>query len=185
MIDPIWQAILQLSGWEAIAMLLGLVYIILAIKESIWAWPSAFVSTLIYTILFWEGQLPLQAILNFYYLIMATYGFWLWKQPDQSASQTFITNKPFSFHLIFVFIGGILTLFLGWFNAENNLSKLPYLDSFVMVFSMMNTFLMAKKIIENWLYWQAEFYLTIVLFVIFLVLVVIGYRKWHLKLFIS
>jgi len=74
--DTLWQAVLQLSGWEAVVMLLGVAYIILAIKVSIWAWPSAFLSTLIYTIVFWEANLPLQSTLHLYYLLMAVYGFW-------------------------------------------------------------------------------------------------------------
>jgi len=62
-----------------------------------------------------------------------------------------------------------------------------------MVFSVMNTFLMARKVIENWLYWivinsgaiilywQAELYITIVLFIIYLALAIVGYKEWQKK----
>jgi len=191
--DTLWQAVLQLSGWEAVAMLLGVAYIILAIKVSIWAWPSAFLSTLIYTIVFWEANLPLQSTLHLYYLLMAVYGFWLWNQPHNSANETIIISKNLIFHTAFITIGVFISSILGWFNTENEFSKLPYLDSFVMVFSVMNTFLMARKVIENWLYWivinsgaiilywQAELYITIVLFIIYLALAIVGYKEWQKK----
>ncbi|HEC72854.1 MAG TPA: nicotinamide riboside transporter PnuC, partial [Methylophaga aminisulfidivorans] len=73
MIDAIIQGFYALSGWEVFAAALGMAYVILAARESQWCWPMAFISTLIYTILFWEGQLPMQALLNFYYMGMAVY----------------------------------------------------------------------------------------------------------------
>lgn len=74
------QGLMTLSGWEVFAALLGVGYIVFAARESQWCWPMAFISTLIYTLLFWEGQLPMQALLNFYYMGMAIYGYLLWRQ---------------------------------------------------------------------------------------------------------
>jgi len=65
-----------MSGWEMFAALLGIGYILFASRESQWCWPLAFISTIIYTILFWENQLPMQALLNLYYIGMAVYWFY-------------------------------------------------------------------------------------------------------------
>ncbi|MGQ2965374.1 nicotinamide mononucleotide transporter family protein, partial [Methylophilus sp.] len=73
-LQAILTAFQQMSPWEIAAALMGVAYILLASKESQWCWPFAFFSTLVYTVLFWEGQLPMQALLNFYYMGMAIYG---------------------------------------------------------------------------------------------------------------
>ncbi len=192
--DDLIFAFSLIQDWELLAMLLGLAYVFLIIKENIWAWPAAFISTAIYTVLFWDGQLPLQSVLNFYYLGMAVYGFWLWKQPVQASHFTEIGSRPLSFHIKFVLFGLLLSIALGWFNETYVQSKLPYLDAGVLVFSVLNTMLMVQKVLESWLYWlaidaaaivlywQAEFYVTIILFMVYLVMAVVGYFEWRAKL---
>jgi len=192
--DEALTALAALSGWEAIATLLGIAYVILAIRQSIWAWPSAFVSTLIYTILFWQAQLPLQSLLTAYYLAMAVYGFWLWHQPPQSDKAIQVHQQTFGFHLSFLLLGSLLTWGIGSYLQSGNYSAAPYLDAGVMIFSVLNTYLMARKLLENWLYWLvinsaamylywlSGFYLTIVMFMLYFVLAIIGYLTWRKEL---
>jgi len=192
--DEALTALAALSGWAAIATLLGIAYVILAIRQSIWAWPSAFVSTLIYTILFWQAQLPLQSLLNAYYLAMAVYGFWLWHQPPQSDKAIQVHQQTFGFHLSFLLLGSLLTWGIGSYLQSGNYSAAPYLDAGVMIFSVLNTYLMARKLLENWLYWLvinsaamylywlSGFYLTIVMFMLYFVLAIIGYLTWRKEL---
>ncbi len=56
-----------MSHWEYIAVGLSIAYLLLAIKESLWCWPAAFLSTLIYTIMYWNGALLMESLLNVYY----------------------------------------------------------------------------------------------------------------------
>lgn len=186
----VWQSFLSLSGWEVSATLLGIAYVILATRESIWCWPAAFFSTLIYTFLFWEGQLPMQALLNAYYLMMAIYGWTLWRKHRNHQDDLSITTRPAHFHLAFIAVGCLLTLITAYYLENIIESRLPYLDAAVTVFSVMNTVLMARKILENWLYWliidtaaialywQTGYYVTITMFAVYLVLAVIGYLSW-------
>lgn len=189
--------------WETLAMMLGLLYIVLIIRQSIWAWPSAFASTFIYTLLFWEGQLPLQAVLNAYYLGMAVYGFWLWRrqtrqgdtQDKDSVSPSLVIHRlPLKRHLMMIVSGLLISWGLGAYLTHIAFSISPYLDAVIMVFSMMTTYLVAHKVLENWLYWmvinsvaiylywQTGFYSTVVLMSVYLVMAVIGYRKWTQEL---
>ena len=191
LLNQILDSLFALSGWEAIATLLGIAYVILAIKQSLWAWPSAFVSTLIYTLLFWQAQLPFQSLLNAYYLVMAVYGFWLWHQPPQTTKHIQVHTQSAGFHLGFLAFGSLLTVAIGLYLATNDYSAHPYLDAGVMIFSVLNTYLMARKLLENWLYWLvinsaaiylywlSGFYLTIVMFMIYFILAIIGYRTWR------
>ncbi len=184
------DAFSALSPWEVFATILGILYVILAAKESFWCWPAAFISTLIYTVLFWEGQLPMQAILNFYYMGMAIYGYQLWRRKAAEDEAFQVTTLSLPKHLAYIFVATALSIIIGYLTATTN-SKLPFLDSAVMVFSVINTYLMAQKILENWiywlvidaaaiyLYWQTGFYVTIIMFGLYLVLAVYGYIEWR------
>ncbi len=57
-----------------VAVLLSVTYLLLAIKQSLWCWVAAFISTLIYTILFFDASLLMDSALNIFYLIMTVYG---------------------------------------------------------------------------------------------------------------
>lgn len=189
--QAIINAFAALSGWEVVATILGITYVILAAKESIWCWPAAFISTLIYTVLFWEGQLPMQALLNFYYMGMAVYGFILWRHHANQETDLQVTSWPMFRHVIFLLSASVISLVIGYYLATATETRLPYLDSAVMVFSMGTTWLMAQKVLENWLYWlvndtaaiilywQTGYYVTIIMFVVYLVLAIYGYRNWR------
>ncbi|WP_237261164.1 nicotinamide riboside transporter PnuC [Thiomicrorhabdus immobilis] len=178
------------SSWELLAASLGILYVVLAAKESAWCWPAAFASTVIYTVLFWEGQLPMQALLNFYYMGMAVYGFILWRGVNNTENIIAITSRPLKFHIMYITAGLVISFLIGYYLDSFPETQLPYLDAFVMVFSVMTTVLMARKVIENWLYWividsfaialywQTGFYATIVMFTVYLVLAAYGYLNW-------
>jgi len=190
LISSIINSLSALSGWEVFASVLGIGYIIFAAKESQWCWPLAFLSTLIYTVIFWKGQLPMQAMLNFYYMAMAIYGYKLW-QKQGKANQTVVINRlswpqQFSFFIL----GSLLTFATANYLISIEASQSPYLDAGVTVFSVLNTILMARKVLQNWLYWividaaaivlyaQTGYYATIVMFTIYLVLALLGYISW-------
>lgn len=190
LLSKLLEALTALSGWEVVAALLGVGYVVLAARESMWCWPAAFCSTVIYTVLFWEGQLPMQALLNFYYMGMAVYGFWLWRHHASKTEDLKIRSWPLINHLVYIVTASLLSVAIGWYLSTYTETRLPYLDASVMIFSVVNTWLMAQKILQNWLYWlvvdsaaivlywQTGYYVTILLFTIYLVLSVYGYRNW-------
>ena len=182
-------AFAQMSGWEIAATLLGIAYVVLAAKESQWAWPFAFFSTLIYTVIFWDGALVASSLLNFYYMVMAVYGFMLWKK-DEHGETLPISRWSLKHHIIFIAAGVIGTLLLGYLTSTYAGAKFAYHDAFVMVFSGIATWMMAKKVLENWLYWmvvdstaavlyyKSGYLATIVLFVLYVILAFYGYASW-------
>lgn len=190
MIDAAINGLLALSAWEVTAALLGMAYVILAARESQWCWPMAFISTFIYTVLFWEGQLPMQALLNFYYMGMAIYGFVLWRQHLQNNDELVIHSWSLNANLLFIVTGIVISFLVAYYLDINQASQRPYLDAGITVFSVMNTWLMARKVLQNWLYWiiidaasvvlyfQTGYYATVVLFSIYTVLAVVGFANW-------
>ncbi|MDD3591683.1 MAG: nicotinamide riboside transporter PnuC [Sulfurovum sp.] len=191
-LDAVLAAFTAMQKWEIIAVMLGILYIILAAKESAWCWVSGFFSTLIYTILFWEGQLLSSALLNFYYMGMSIYGFILWKHgKGREEKHLTVTSWPVSIHLFTIVAGVLFSLFAGYLLTAYTPARLPYLDATVMVFSILATWMLAQKILQNWLYWvfidmaaitlywSAGYYVTIILFTIYVILSLYGYFSWR------
>jgi len=188
--QAIIDGLLALSGWEVFASLLGIAYVIFAARESQWCWLFAFISTLIYTLLFWEGQLPMQALLNFYYMGMAIYGYLLWQKQGKTEDVIAISKLTWLQQFAFLMLGSLLTFATANYLISIDASQSPYLDAGVTVFSVLNTILMARKILQNWLYWividaaaiqlyyQTGYYATIVMFSVYLVLAFMGYLNW-------
>jgi len=179
------------SAWELLAVFLGLAYLALAMRESNWCWPLAFISTAIYTGLFWHVSLLMDSALNVYYMAMAIYGWWSWNNNslNQKASRK-ISRWPFSLHLTAVGATVCLSIASGVWLQKNTQAAWPYLDSFTTWGSVLATVMVARKILENWIYWfvidavslalyiERGLYPTALLFVIYLVMCVFGFIAW-------
>ena len=186
---------IELPWLELIAMLLSLAYVMLAAKGSIWCWPAAFLSTILYTYIFFEVMLLMDSALNAYYLIMAVYGYWQWSNPttidDNNPGELIIVSWGLSIHLKVCFLLTIISFVLGYLVSNYTPAHFPYLDTFTTVFAVFATYLITQKVLENWLYWivivLASIYLyvekglvpTTLLFIIFVVTACYGYLKWQ------
>ncbi|MBK6280036.1 MAG: nicotinamide mononucleotide transporter [Gammaproteobacteria bacterium] len=183
---------LQLHGWEALAVLLGIAYLLLAMRESLWCWPAAFLSTLIYLFLFWHAELPMESGLQFYYLAMAVYGWWHWRGGAGAAAEPLpVRTWPWRYHVAAIVLVLAASLASGAALTHAGLGRLPYLDSFTTWGAILTTWMVAQKLLENWLYWlvvdgvslylylDRGLHLTALLFVVYLVIVVFGYFQWR------
>jgi nicotinamide mononucleotide transporter len=180
-----------MTTYEAIAMILAIAYIVLAIKQSLWCWPAAFVSTLIYTILFYDVSLLMDSALNAYYLIMAVYGWYSWKYGGKLEQQELeVTTYGLNKNIQIIIVLTIISLGFGYVMANYTSADFAYVDFFTTVFAVFSTYMLAKKIIENWIYWividiisiyiyiQKGLNLTAVLFMIYTILAFIAYQNW-------
>lgn len=176
------------SWLEMVAVLCALLYLILVVKENIWCWFFAFISTAIFIYLFYHVSLLSESLLNIYYLVMAVYGWWQWRQKsDQPSAQ--IHHWPLKKHLIVCATTIILTPIIGFLMKKLGAS-FPYIDAFVAILAVIATMMVAYKVFENWyywllvdtisiyLFWQKELYLTAILFVIYITLIFIGIKQW-------
>ena len=189
-LNSILSALALLPRWEVIAMILGIAYITLIAKESLWGWVFGFFSTLIYTVLFWEGALVSSSFLNFYYMIMAGYGYYSWNKVEEDKKLS-ITTYPLSKNIKIIAIGAILTLGMGYLSTTYSNAQHAYMDALVMVFSIIATWLLTQKILENWiywlvidsvaivLYWKAGYVVTVLLFGIYIILGIFGFMAWR------
>lgn len=178
---------------ELLAVVLALVYLILAARLNLWCWPAAFVSTAIYLWLFAERQLYQQALLQIFYLAMAVYGFVQWRA-GMHARDGAIARWSAKQHAVAVVSVLVLTLVTGVLEARYTDAPMPYLDAFTTWGSVVTTWMVARRVLENWLYWivvdgvlvyvsfASGLIATAGLFLLYLGIVIAGYFAWRRRL---
>ncbi len=172
----------------------GVLYLFFASREKIICWFFAGLSSIIYLILFVELRLYFESALNFYYLAMAVYGWWIWSRGDKGNSKE-ISTMPYIWHIIII-IGGAMAVYFAGSTAERfTNADFPFLDAFTTVFGIITTLMVAQKKLENWLYWividsvslylyiQKGLWLTSGLFIYYLIMCVYGYYSWRKGLY--
>lgn len=171
-------------------MLLAVAYLLLAVRQNIWCWLAALVSTLIYTFVFLQANLYMDSALQVFYALMAVYGWSQWRRHRDPAQDLRISKRNGSWHAGVVVSVVALTIVSGMLLAEHTAAVFPYLDSFTTWASVITTWMVARKILENWIYWividsisvyvyvERGLYLTVLLFVIYVVIAFIGWRSW-------
>lgn len=181
------------SPWEWLAVALALAYLWLAIRQSAWCWPAAITSTLIYLFLMYHAALYMEAVLQLFYIGVALYGWRAWVAGGPGDS-LLVHRWPWRRHL--AALAGILILSAasGALLTRYTPAALPYADAFTTWGAVVTTWMVARKVLENWLYWfvidsvsiylyvSRELYLTAGLFLIYLVMIVAGYRAWRASL---
>ncbi len=142
-----------LSVLEAIAFVLGVAYLVLAIRESIWCWPSAFISSGIFAGLFAVSRIYMDAGLQVFYAGMAVYGWWVWRASGPRHEAPLVSRWPLKHHLLACALVLGLSMTSGWLLATYTNAAYPYVDSLTTFASFWATFLVARKVLENWYYW--------------------------------
>jgi nicotinamide mononucleotide transporter len=186
--------LVQLRAWsiaESIAAALGLAYLLLAVRRNLWCWVCAFVSTAIYLVIFWRASLYMQTALQVFYLVMAGVGFYDWKRGRSDDGEVAIRSWTASQHLAAAVAVICATAINGWLLTRETHAVAPYLDSFVTWGSVITTWMVARRVIENWLYWVVvdgiavylyltqQLYPTTLLFIIYIGIVIRGYVVWR------
>ena len=178
---------------ETVAVILAIAYLLFAIKENSLCWYCAFFSTAIYVWIFGDVSLYMESVLNIYYMAMAVYGWYQWQRGGQDKTGLEISRWSPGNHSMAIGVILIATVISGYLLAANTDARLPYLDSFTTWASVITTVMVARKIIENWLYWvvidivsiflylDRGLYQTAGLFVLYIVLAVVGYIIWVKK----
>src|SRR5450631_2451826 len=143
------------TGWiEIIAAALAVVYLLLAIRQQIECWVAAFVSSCLYVWVLFGAHLYMESALNAFYAAMAVYGFWQWQQGNAGAALA-VCRWPIGRHLA-GFLGVIcLSVVSVYFIRQFTPAAWPFVDSMVTWSSVFATFLVARKVYENWYWWLA------------------------------
>ncbi len=176
---------------EVVAVLFGIIYLLLIIFKQRIGWLFAAVSTGIYIVLDFQRALYIESFLQCFYFVMAFVGFYMWKtnnnQPIVIVAWSWLT------HLKLIAFGLVLSVLVGLAFQRWTGQADPFLDAFTTVFSLLATYLTAKKVLSNWLYWVCIDSALVVLyfsnglkltsyhFAFYVLMAAYGYFKWLKK----
>ena len=189
--QSLFSEIGAMTAWESVAVILAIAYLLLAVRENILCWYCALFSTAIYIHLFWNVSLLMESALNVYYLLMAVFGWYQWKYGGRQQSTLKIQKLSAQNNLLIILAVLLATAVSGWLLSQHSDAAWPFVDSFTTWGSVVTTFMVAKKVLENWLYWlvidsvsiplyiDRGLYLTAFLFLVYLFIVVAGYLNWR------
>ena len=187
-LESILRAIQQTSFLEWTAVILGVSYVISITYKKMIAWLFALISSSIYVYLCFSAQLYLESFLQIFYVLTAIYGWLNWRKDTANKK---IISWGFKLNLVNISLSSILTLSIGYSFSKYTNQANPYMDAFTTIFSLIATFMVARKVLENWIYWiiidavsiilysSREFYLTSLLFTIYTLLALFGFIKWY------
>jgi nicotinamide mononucleotide transporter len=179
-----------LSVLEASAVLLAVGYVVLAIRQSIWCWLCAGISTAIFAYLFFGVRLYMEALLNVFYFAMAIYGWRTWHVGRHDGHDLPVVVWPQTAHLQAIAAIVLLSCATGYLLDSRTDAAFPYIDSLTSWGAVWATFLVARKVLENWWYWfvidatmvcvfwAKDLEFTAVLYVLYLLLIPLGIVAW-------
>ena len=178
---------------ELIAVFFGLCSVWYAKKDNILVFPTGLISTSIYAYLLWQWSLLGDSMINVYYFIMSIYGWYHWTRKKDDIVEfpiSVMTNKE-KVTAIIIFIATLLFVVLVYLYFNNFTSWYSYLDTLLTGIFFVGMWLMAKRKIENWIFWIAGDLLSIPLYlakgytftslqyIVFTIIAVYGYLEWR------
>ena len=182
---------LQANWFEIVAAILAIAYLILAMLEDIRCWVAWIISSLMYFFVMYSANLYMEALLQIFYIFIGLYGLYQWRFKADKKDALKITTWSVKNHLIVIGALVFLTSLSGYVLMIYTAAASPFIDAFTTWGAIAASYLVAKKILENWFYWfvidfvsvflfiSRELYPTALLFMVYLVLVVIGYSAWR------
>ena len=176
---------------EVIAVIAAIAYLLLAVGQNIWCWFCAAVSTAIYVYLMFAAKLYMESALNLFYFAMAIYGWYVWTSGRTEAAELPVSSWSFDIHVWAILAILSVSAVNGYVLATYTDAAFPYIDSLTTWGAIWATFLVARKVFENWyywfvidvalvfVYWSRGLELTSLLFVIYVVIIPFGMIAWQ------
>lgn len=141
--------------------------------------------------MFYHAKLYADMGLQAVYIFLSIYGWYQWLHGGANQGKLSISRVAWKLGLVLFLIGVSGTALMGWSLSNYTDADLPYWDSATTVMSLIAQWMLAKKILENWLVWVSadvlfigiyyykELYMTCGLYVTFLTLACSGFFIWR------
>ncbi len=184
---PTYEIILEIT-----AVIFGLLSVWFAKKDNILVFPTGLINTSIYVFLLWKWSLLGDMMINAYYFIMSIYGWYLWTRKKNNIVEfpiALMTNneKRISLMIFFITIIFVIAIYI-FFDKFTHWTS--YIDTLVTGIFFVGMWLMARKKIENWIFWimgniisipmyfVKGYSFTSIQYLIFTVIAIFGYLEW-------
>jgi len=183
------------QNWiEITAVVLAILYLVLAVKQNILCWVCGIISSVLYFFIMHSAGLYMEAYLQIFYVFMGFYGWSQWKTKTSNTSDFVVNTWNKSQHLFATSMVLILSIISATILRFFTDAALPFLDALVTWGAVVATYMVAKKLLENWIYWlvidsisiflfiSRDLFPTAFLFGIYIIIIIYGYRSWSKKL---
>lgn len=180
---------------ELAGTLVGLAYLWLEYKASIYLWIASIIMPAIYIVVYYQAGLYADFGINIYYLLASVYGWIAWKyqkkgQETTEIQESGIGHLPLRTLPILLLLFGVLFAGIGFILVRYTDSTVPWFDSFTTALSVIALWMLAKKYVEQWLAWilvdivccglyfYKDLYFTAFLYGFYTVIAIFGFLKW-------
>lgn len=181
------------NNWlEIVGTIIGFVYLWQEVKASIWLWLTGIVMPAIYTVVFYKSGLYADFGIQVYYIVAALYGFLFWKFGKKQDKPLPIVHTSVRQGVILFLITVLVFIPIYLILTKFTDSTVPFYDSATTALSIVALWMLAKKHVEQWFVWIAVdavssalyfykgIYFTAVLYAVYTVVAIYGYKKWNL-----
>lgn len=180
---------------EILGTVVGLLYLWLEYRASIYLWVASVVMPAIYLFVYYDAGLYADFGINLYYLIIAIYGWAAWRygfslSKGRQDQELEISHTSARLWLPLSALTTLLLAAIAWILIRFTDSTVPYADAFTTALSVVGMWLLARKYIEQWWVWLVvdvasvalyiykDLHFTAVLYALYAVVAIFGYRKW-------
>ncbi len=176
---------------ESIAVLTGVLCVWFNVRQNIWTWPTAIISSILFGIVFFEARLYTTMLLQGLFIGISIYGWRSWLTGGPEGGTLFVTrlHKRMGFVLLLLTMAGAtgFALALHYITA----SEYPIFEGLTTMLSVIASWMAARKILESWLVWivtdaiyvglylATDLYLTLLLYLLYLGLATTGFIAWR------
>ena len=175
---------------DILTTILGLAYILLEYKASLWMWLVGFLMQALGIVLYYQKGLYADCGMEFYYLSMTIYGYWRWVHGGKAKKE--LPIRPFPRRLILPWLAIMAAIWgiIYWLLVTFTNSNVPLADSFTTALSLVGIWALAHKYLEQWLIWIAVDVVTCILYfykdipfkaslyALYVIIAVFGFFKW-------
>lgn len=186
-----WLTYAQAHLYEVLAVSFSLISVLLTIKENIWLWVTGILGVIFYALVFWQERFYAQTGLQFFFIGLQVYGWYKWRRGGDEKKPLRISSSPARLNVLLLLVAmcgtGLMAFLLARLTAD---ASLPLWDALITVLSLIAQWMLARKFLENWLVWITVDLVSVsvyfrqglkasaLLYTIFLILAILGFREW-------
>lgn len=175
---------------EGVGAALAIAYLLLALKQNKLCWFAWIASSILYLYVMYQAGLYMESLLQVFYLCMGFYGLSQWTKTINNNQNTYVDLWSIGNHIFAISLVIALSFLSGILLSNFSNAALPFIDAFTTWGAIVASYMVAKKILENWIYWfvidfisvfifaSRGLYFTSALFVTYLVIIYFGYKSW-------
>ena len=176
-----------MSIMEIIAVVFSLISIIQTIKQNRWCWVTGIIGICAYCFIFYDQKLYCEMLLQVIFIAQSIYGLVNWGETKEDLP---VTSLSLNKYALYAGATALISFNILILLSSNIQSSQPELDVSTTMLSLLATWFLTKKYIDNWVIWiLADFlfiimfinqhlYLSGILYFIFLLLAIKGFKTW-------